>query len=435
MFGKGLVILGLFLASFCFWIPAFAGENIRFACGRRGSTHYEVANTLGSTWKTQYGFTFINDTTTDGSYENCLKLLSREADLALAQSDVAIELLRNNNDAQGIRAITALYDQVFFLVYKKGTKFSSLKELVNGKRVGVSQKKSGTYFTTREIFKHFGISDTDYVPVYINDTKKMLGDEVDIICTVTGFNNKKLDRLLNHQKGELFSFDNPELLNHGSSIEGFCLNYPLASPYVIPKQVYSQMPENPVLTISVKNVLLARADLDIFRVYDLISCIYLHKENLIQLNPIFQGLPASSDNHLVGFQLHEGAKLFYTRDEPNFLERYAEIIGTLVSLLLVLFGLIPVGVNYLQSRKREKIITKYYKSVLNINAILDSKTDLKQIMVFQNDLDRFEKELFELVVQHKLITDTAFTTLITFLQNSMEKIQDAADRQNPKIKS
>jgi TRAP transporter TAXI family solute receptor len=419
--------------AFClFAFSTKAADNgpLRIASGRPGSSHYDVANVLAKIWKDELKQHVSVITDSDGSLDNCNAIMEGKADLALAQSDVARELFLSGKNNSNIRVIMPLYDQVFFLIYKSGMKHGSLAELVKGKRVGVSQKGSGTYFLTQQLFKHFGIDTTQYTRVYINDTKLPMGEEADIICTVTGFNNSKLPRLLNQLNGEIYSFDNPELRHLGSNIDGFCLNYPLASSYVISKEIYGKKPTEPILTLAVKNLLLARADLDPILVYDLAKSLYSQKEYLVQINTLFQEMPEKVSANLLGFPLHEGAQMFYERDRPSFFERYAEVLGTFVSFIVVLFGLIPVGLNYWNTKKREKIILSYYKLILGANAAIESSSSRELLKNKIDSLEELERELFQLVLDHKLTTDTAFITLITYLQNSIDKISSVLYRVN-----
>jgi TRAP transporter TAXI family solute receptor len=403
------------------------------ATGRGTTTHGEVGNAVAQIWERELGAQVTLDTETDGSFENCQKLLNGEVDLALAQSDVAIELYRKGIRDHNIRVVLPLYNQILFIIAKKGHGARSLKELVQGKRVGVSMKGSGTYFLCQEIFSHFGIKEGDYTPAFINDTKKPIGYEADVICTVTGFNNPKLDRLLNDLGGEIFSFDSPALLNQGSILEGFTLQYPLARPFIIPKNNYGIQPSQPVLTLCVRNLLLAREELDPILIYDLANALHQNKEELVQANPLFQEIPRDLNGIMLGFPIHEGTQLFLSRDAPTFWERYAELLGVLVSLFVVLLGLIPVGLRYLASKRRSAIILTFYKRILSANAVTQYNTPPEKLRDIINELENMETEVFDLVLAKKLETDAYFSSLIQYLQNTLHKLSESYYRENGKL--
>jgi hypothetical protein len=88
----------------------------------------------------------------------------------------------------------------------------------------------------------------------------------------------------------------------------------------------------------------------------------------------------------------------------------------------VLFGLIPVAINYYNNHKREKIILSYYKLILGANALIESSSTTLVLQKKINELEELEKELFQHVLDHKLTTDSSFIALINYLSNSIEKM-------------
>lgn len=78
-------------------------------------------------------------------------------------------------------------------------------------------------------------------------------------------------------------------------------------------------------------VMLARQDLPVVTVNGLIKTILRHKQAFVSIDPVlFTGLKESFDR--------SGLRAYLDREEPGFLERYAELSGVAFSMLIALIG-------------------------------------------------------------------------------------------------
>ena len=85
--------------------------------------------------------------------------------------------------------------------------------------------------------------------------------------------------------------------------------------------------------LAVDMLLVAHAQLRDETVYDLTATLLEEKARFVAVEPaLFRWLRSEFDEHELAFPLHRGARQYFERDEPGFLERYAETLNFLVYL-------------------------------------------------------------------------------------------------------
>lgn len=145
----------------------------------------------------------------------------------------------------------------------------NLRELVVVRKFGIGSLKSGTSEFTKNLLLHFGILEDEYSPVYSSFDKNTISNsEIDVICSITGFNNERVIDMLKNEKGKVFSFDDPNLAFHGLAVDGFCLKYPRARTFIIPRNTYGVSPDVPVLTLAVDCILLIHSEMREMEIYE-----------------------------------------------------------------------------------------------------------------------------------------------------------------------
>ena len=192
---------------------------------------------------------------------------------------------------------------------------------------------------------------------------------------------------------KFFSIGDIDLYGKGSTVEGYCLRNPQYYPFVIPSGTYGAYPETPILTIAQDVLLITDREKDSEMVYDLVSDIFGHKQYLSQKNVVFSTLTENFDRGRLIFPLHEGTEEFLARNEPSIFERYAELVGLVFSILVVLAG---VFANARQRRKDR--IDKYYLRAMKLNKL--------------DELEALEMEVLELVEKEKISADVTYSIFL-----------------------
>lgn len=358
---------------------------------------------------------------------NCFLLSKGEVDFAISQNDVTFTPVLGEEviDPSQLRSVIPLYPEMLFIIYKShlAPRKNSLHELVRGKKIAMGPKNSGTARLTKKLLHEFGIYSDQYRQQEVTFEENVLSDTVDICCLVTGFDNDRVQKSL-QLGGKIFSLGDPDLAGKGSAADGFCLKYPLAKPIVIPKNIYQNLPENPVLTVAIDAVLLTREDVADDVVYNVVETILNRKQFMVMdlENKLLSQITEQFDPLKLRFPLHNGAKHYLERDKPKFYERYAELFGVIFSIFLASIGGIATVRKWGKLRKKNRIDT-YYKGVMDIQIQVD---DFKTEQDCQNAIQKLKylrQNAFEQLIAEKLMADESFRIFITFVNDTRKEIQ------------
>ena len=322
-------------------------QELRFSTGSEGGTYIYVGEKIKKLIEEKTNLTLhIEDGENCNSNNNLEKLLKNESDLVLAQNDVPIkEIFRKHseyNTSISIKTVLPLYDEICFVIYKDIFNPQSFSDLLKGKRVCISKENSGTEKFAYELFKAFGVDTSEFDIINTDSRFNYICDSIDVSISLTGFNNPRIHNMLLKQNGKIFSLDHYEFMLQGSSVEGVCLNNSLWQPYLIPKNTYKYMPKFPVLTISVKSVLLASDKIDENIIYDLVETLIINNSILSNDVKILNNLSENIKLTNLNFPLHPGTRLFLERNAPSFFERYAEVIVLFLKKFFPLFEVFKI---------------------------------------------------------------------------------------------
>ena len=407
----------------------------RLAAGSTGTSYYNVGKNIADVVSRQRKVSLeaiCDSVDLDGkkvalsAQNNCLILAEGKVEFAISQNDVSLNQIagEKQTDFSNLRCVIPLYPEILFIIFKKHLhpKDNSLRSLIRGRKVTMGPEASGTTRLTKKLFQEFGILPGEYQPRYVKFEDNVLSDTVDICCLVTGFNNERIQKSL-QQGGEIFSLGDPNLAGKGSAADGFCLKYPLAKPIVIPKNIYQNLPEQPILTVAIDAVLLTRSDMDAGVVYDIVETILNRKQYLVMDldNKLLSQITEQFDPLKLRFPLHIGARHYLERDKPKFYERYAELIGVLFSIFLAFIGAIATITKWGKLRKKNRIDT-YYKGVMDVQIQIDDFKTEQDCQKAIQELKYLRQNAFEHLISEKLVADESFRIFITFMNDTRHEI-------------
>jgi len=171
-----------------------------------------------------------------------------------------------------------------------------------------------------------------------------------------------------------------------------------ASTYNIPGN------DKDLRTIATDTLLVTRKDVPESVIYELTRTLLEQKPRFTAVAPqLFQGINESFDPLEFSFPLHSGARRYLARDEPGFLERYAELINMLVYVtFLVLTGLLALA-RWRMRRKKDRMDT-FYQRVLAIR----ERAAGEDHAVLIAELYALEHEAFDSLIAERLAANESF---------------------------
>jgi len=206
-----------FLIIFMF---IFLQAEVSIVTGSKGGTYYPFGKQISELCGNVVGG--LNVVSTKGSLDNIKRLLKEpDVKFAIVQYDVLLymqEKSKNNPRVRrainNLRIVMPLYDEQIHIVAKKNLHIRNLNEL-NGLRVSVGSKGSGTYITTKNIIRYAQIDFNDIVYLSLKDSLKALkNSQIDAFFYVAGVPAKMFNvSKYNYERVYNFYRKNITLLN------------------------------------------------------------------------------------------------------------------------------------------------------------------------------------------------------------------------------
>jgi len=359
----------------------------------------ELANYLNSIgWEIE----LVQDSELLGA-KSLSALINKEIDLTFIQNDVAHT--RESND---IKTILPLYPNISYIFYRDHLKPSNLSDLLINNSVLISKDDEKFY---KSLFRYYGVNldSVKFNLIELNESvdefiKYVNSGENEVLCVFAAIHTPHVKKMIDNN-WEIFSLGDIAFSNRGSSVEGFCMNYPRSEPFIVPRNFFGQKPELPIYTISLDELLVVHEDADETLIYDLVHDIYEGKHFLSQSDILFTHISEDFDHDALNFPLHNSTIDYLKRDEPSFFERYAEAFGVVFSILVVLYG----AITSLKKIRKERI-DKYYKRVMVCDSI--------------NELENLSQEAVQQLQNEKLSADESFTIFLNLIEKRRREIEN-----------
>ncbi len=427
----------ILLFGFILWVTAHSAcrpQPLLFATGPYGTSYQQTGENITQILKQENNFNIqvISDSLrmddsvwVPNSVNNCRMLAQGAVDLAISQNDVIFPPSRESAEPT-IRSIMPLYSNIFFLIYDRDLQPRSLPDLVSGRLVSMGPRNSGTARFTKTLFREFGIDTTEYSPHYTDFHANQLNDSIKVCCALTGFSNPRIQEML-RGRGRLFSLGDYQLVGKGSTIDGFCRKMPTAKPYIIPRHLYADTPQDPILTAAVDAVLLTHKDMNAHTVYHIIQSLTETKQFFaVQNNDmLLSEINADFSPARMLFPLHPGALQYIYRNRPSFLERYAEVLALVFSIMIAFVGAARAVTNWRSHQKKDRIDV-YYAEVLAIQKQARRCQSPDLCRTFVNQLLDIREQAFQQLIDERLSADESFRIFVQLLNDTKQELLNAA---------
>ncbi|MFY0600968.1 MAG: hypothetical protein JXR03_14935 [Cyclobacteriaceae bacterium] len=344
-----------------------------------------------------------------GSEANLDSVASGKIDFTIVENHVPYK--------EGVNSILVFYPQILHIFHSKSYQPQSFQELVLDRKIFIGEPGSGSYRFMTDMIDFYGI-DKSRVEITI-----LPFDNYDVYA---GFSDVLTpDDLFGLGAFTLFSFDDASNVGNGSIIDGIALKYPKVSPYVIPRGTYGDFTSKPVVTISSNAILVCRSGLWETTVNDMIKTIFKEKQTFSRISPLIaSGLDEGFDRANLDFPLHEGARTYLDRDEPDFFERYAELFGVAFSIVIAIAsGLISLS--KWQKQKKKDRIDVFYKTLMEIKKELPKVHSSHEAFLKIKEIKDLQDKAFEMLINEELIADESFRI---FTELSAETIDEVKQR-------
>jgi TRAP transporter TAXI family solute receptor len=249
---------------------------------------------------------------TQGSVENVEAIASGALESALVQADVVYwayhgtGLFQNQGPLDNLRAIANLFPSTLHIVVRGDSFISDVAQL-RGKRISLGEEGSGTLVNARSILASYGISATDFEPIYEmpGPSSDLLADgAIDAFLVVGGVPVSTIIDLSERVPIQLLPINGTV----GEEIKSF---HPFFSEAVINAGEYTNVGHTVTVGLSTQWIISAEADEEL--VYQLTKAMWHERSLALYQDGHAEGQKISLETALdyVAIPLHPGAARFY----------------------------------------------------------------------------------------------------------------------------
>ena len=333
-------------------------------------------------------------------------LIADETDLALIENNVAFK--------PGIRAVLPVFESVLHIAGRDAFYNEDPARGLEGANFFIANRSSAGHTFVKLVMGREGFSpdqyriSTAYEPG-VTDFIVYFGpiNPGNTSWIYKGFSLVSLDDKLNPQR-KFYE-------------EGIGYNAPGMKPTTIPALTY-ELPgnEEAIATVAVDTLLVARKDVPESTIYQLTKTFIEQKPRLMAIAPhLFAGINESFDPLDLNFPLHRGARSYLERDDPSFIERYAETINMLVYVSFLLISAFLAFARWREHKKKDRVDV-FYKRVFEVRDGMSNASQAEKLALL-NDIER---EAFESLIKEKLSANESFRIFTDLLARTREEIRN-----------
>lgn len=343
--------------------------------------------------------------------------MSEEAAIeALIAGTIDVALISNNMPYRdGITTVIPLYPTVLHIGQTGEKEFTDMADLIRGSLVFAGLEGSASRMMFEQSIQRLDIAPDEFSFI------EGRGQRPDVFVVFVPIQPSESRRFTNIS---LIGMGSPDSIGKGSVVDAATLLNPYLRPFIIPTGTYGDSTPEPVLTLAVDKMLVARHGLESSVVYDLVNELVRLRPALSAQKPgLFQNLSGDFDASRSTFVLHPGAQAYLQRAAPSLYERYSGIAEVGVTVLFMLFSAGYGGVRLFRMRRKNRIDTFYSQTIkLRSSVTGDTSNDERRNIVARvRDL---QNTAFEMLVDEKLAADESFRIFITLSNDVMTELSE-----------
>lgn len=346
--------------------------------------------------------------------------VSDEAALdALVAGEADIALISNNMPFRsGITTVMPLYPTVLHIGYSVDRDISSGVELLRGAMVFAGAPGSASRLMFKTVTSRLELTEKDFS--YL-DNAEQTPDVFVVFAPISP------DRIEAFPGFRLLSLGSPDDVGRASNVDAITLLNPQLESFVIPVGTYGDATPEPILTVAVDMLLVARANLSEAVVYDFVHELLRLRPALAALRPgLFRTVSDQVDSSNSTFILHKGLLAYTERDAPTVYERYSGIAEVVVTILIALISAMFAGMRIFRMRRKNRIDVFYVDAIAIRDSIDNSAASEERIAAVQKIKD-LQAKAFEMLVDEKLAADDSFRIFISLSNDVLQEIKSGND--------
>lgn len=384
------------------------------ASGSQTGEYYAFSEAFAEVVEQNYPQIRIEVVATEGSADNMGRLRDNDAQLALVQSDTPVE--------RPVRAIARLFPEMFHLLVRKDANIQTVADLRN-QQIALMPAGSGSYALFWPLVNHYGLTADDLQvapqPPEIA-YEALLAGEANALFRVMTLGNPSMKAVLQNEAIQLLAIDQVEALQ---------LSLPYLEAQTIPKGTYDggrPLPAQDLSVVAVNALLVIHEQLPDEVAHALTDTLYTHRNELVSRYPRAALIRLPNSGNDLGLPLHPGAQAFYDRDEPEFIVEYAEPIGLLISVSVLLASSLWQFRIWLKGRQKNRADV-YNIELLDLIDQINQTQGLEQLADLRRQLFTMLKDVVT-DLDNDLISADSFESFTFPWEIAMDSVRHQEER-------
>ncbi len=363
-----------------------------------------IAETIRSLLR-ERGFSISIDATTDPT-KIVAAIRDRKVDLALVEeSDLPVS---------GVVTLAPLYPSVLHVLHNDAEAPEDFADLIRGAKVYAGPLGGAAHRLLMQLCVDFGV---------VSDQFQLLDNPWTVVPDVYfifgGLLSANSIRQLEGYR--LFSFAEADDISGGSVADGIVLRHHHLKPFLLPKSIYYALNNDPIVTLSIRSVLIAHEDFNSEYALDIASQLFNEAQEIASSYPLVtRELNVSVDTTELMFPLHAGTRRYLDRDKPGFIERYVEVLTLIFTIVITLLSGAFVLYRH-RSQVRKDRVDVYYSQLLEIRRDMERTNTHTAMRSYRKRALDVQQEVLNLLIDERVAADTS---LMAFLSLSNQIINE-----------
>jgi len=351
------------------------------------------------------GFSISVEVTTDPA-TIVAAIRDREVDLALVEeSDLPVP---------GVVTLAPLYPSILHVLYNHAELPGDFADLIRGAKVYAGPQGGAGHRLLTQLCVDFGV---------VADQFQLLDNpwtvDPDVYFIFGGLLSADSIRQLEGYR--LFSFADVEDISGSSVADGIVLKHHHLKPFLLPKNVYYALNNDPVVTLSIRSVLIAHEDFNSEYALDIASQLFNKAQEIALSYPLVtRELNVGVDTIELMYPLHAGTRRYLDRDKPGFIERYVEVLALIFTIVITLLSGAFVLYRH-RSQVRKDRVDVYYAQLLEIRRDMEGTNTHTALRSYHQRALDVQHEVLNLLIDERVAADAS---LVAFLSLSNQIINE-----------
>ena len=319
---------------------------------------------------------------------------------------------------ESVSTVMPLYPSVLHIVVDEDRPTATLEEVFRDAIVYTGQHNPVPRQLVQKIVSIFGFSPGDIRFVDGMDVRP------DVVVLYAPIDRERVMNDPRLKNVKWYSFGSPDDIGNGSKVDLAVFLNPRLRPFVIPAGTFGHLTPEPVVTLAVDNLLVARSDISESVVYDLYAEILRLRPALFSSRPeLYQPIDEQINQSNFAYSLHAGALAFLQRDEPTFVERYSGVAEVVVTLMVALVSGTFAIMRIFRIRRKNRL-DEFLVEVIEIRKALQSDSSDDERAAATVKIRDLQDKAFELLVDEKLAADDSFRIFTELSNDTINRITE-----------